>query len=56
MSDIDWMSEIALAKFYFNLVIQLIMKVTDNTIKILIWRGKGPKFGIYIENVAPQYI
>jgi hypothetical protein len=44
MSDIDWIFEIAFAKFYFSLVTQLVMKVTDNTIQILIWRGKGVKF------------
>jgi hypothetical protein len=46
MSDMDWIFEIAFAKFNFNLVIQLIMKITDNTILILIWRGKGLKLFI----------
>jgi hypothetical protein len=54
--DIDWIFEITFAKFYFSLVTRLIMKITHNTVHILIWRGKGLKFGICIENVAPQYL
>jgi hypothetical protein len=56
MSDIGWIFEIAFDNFYFTLVTWLVMKITDNTIHILTWRGDGLKYSIYIENVAPQYL